>query len=124
LTKIEAFNNNLKEKNIRFEFWQLSKYRHFIKHIDYEAENEYRLWESNKKPNGWFINRDNGILTPYIEKSLKVSDRNEYQFQLDEIILGPAMPEVKVNVMQVFYMICQNDSYNFSVSTSRINSYR
>ena len=71
LKKAEEFMAALETKDIRFHLWQLHQYRHFLKHTDYEVENEYRLLVESDKPNGWFINRDNGILTPYVEKALK-----------------------------------------------------
>jgi len=128
LAKIDEFNNLLKSKNIRFYFWLLHKYCHFIKHTDYHSEDEYRYLERSDSPDGWFVNRDNGILTPFIEKSLKQEDedRNSYPFILQKIILGPAMRENDVNMTQVFYMITHKDEYTTvnAVSTSKIDSYR
>lgn len=123
LKQIDSFTNNLKTEGIKFHLWQLHKYCHFIKLSDYDTEDEYRLLESCNKPDGWFINRDNGILTPYIEKELKQTGNNDFPFHIDEIIIGPAMREKYANLMQVFYMICQQEG-NISVSTSKIDSYR
>ncbi len=78
------------------------------------------------RPDGWFINRDNGILTPYIEKSLKKSEQmvdNDYPFRLSRVILGPAIKEKYANIMQVFYLGHQC-GYYLDVSESAINSYR
>jgi hypothetical protein len=123
LKSINSFTNNLKSKGIRFHLWQLHKYCHFIKHSDYSSEEEYRLLERCEAPDGWFINRDNGILTPYIEKDLEPTRKNNFPFQLDEIILGPAMRESKANQMQIFYLSYQYEN-SIKVSLSMINSYR
>ena len=48
----------------------LKKYQHFMKLSDYSFEMEYRIMVNSEKTDGWFINRDNGILTPYIEKNI------------------------------------------------------
>ena len=116
----------LKEMGIRFRLNCLQKYRHFLKHVDYHAEEESRLLVFSEQPDGWFINRDNGILTPYMEKALNKSDRvktGEYPFRLRRIILGPSIKEKDANLMQVFYMSHQY-GYYLSVEESGINSYR
>lgn len=41
-----------------------------MKLSDYSSEMEYRIMVKSEKTDGWFINRDNGILTPYIEKNI------------------------------------------------------
>lgn len=56
------------KKDLNFKFEQLIRYKHFIKHKDYETEEEYRYLENSRKPIGWFINDSNGILTPFISK--------------------------------------------------------
>ena len=73
----------------------LKKYQHFIKLSDYSSEMEYRIMVKSEKTDGWFINRDNGILTPYIEKNIvrEVEEDNIYPFRLSGIILGPAFRE-------------------------------
>ena len=104
----------------------LQEYRHFLKHVDYSTEDEYRLLKHKEKPDGWFINRDNGILTPYIESKLwngDTIDVDDYPFKLDRIILGPAMREKNANLIQVLYMIHQY-GYYLSVEESGIDSYR
>lgn len=123
LSKTDNFINTLKSRNIRFQFWLLHKYCHFIKHIDYTNENELRFLEKNDMPNGWSINGASKILTPFIEKNLKQTGTNDYPFRLKEIILGPAMREYKANLMQVFYM-CSQKEISVTVSTSKISSYR
>lgn len=123
LDKVEKLLEALKKDDVRFHLRQLHKFQHFIKHQDYTAEQEYRLLVESDKPDGWFVNRDNGILTPYIERSLTQTDNNDYPFLLDEIILGPAIKEKMANLMQGFYMTCQVD-YSVAVSTSKIVSYR
>jgi hypothetical protein len=125
LKKVKRYMDALKSKDIRFHLWQLHQYRHFLKHSDYEAENEYRLLVKSNDPDGWFINRDNGILTPYIEKSIKNTDRpdNIYPLRLTQVILGPAIKEKFANLMQVFYLL-QKSGYFFEISLSGINSYR
>ena len=60
----------LKNNSIRFKMNLLKKYQHFMKLSDYSFEMEYRIMVNSEKTDGWFINRDNGILTPYIEKNI------------------------------------------------------
>jgi hypothetical protein len=126
LNKISELLDALERKNIRFRLNLLQKYRHFLKHSDYEAEEEYRLLMKSAQPDGWYINRENGILTPFIEKAIKRIEPNkdyEYPFRLSMIILGPAMSEKTANVMQVFYLAHQYEYY-LSIGESSINSYR
>lgn len=126
LIKISDFLLALKDKDIKFRWNLLQKYRHYLKHSDYETEDEYRLLVTSDDPDGWFINRDNGILTPYLEREIKKSGKpaeSDYPYKLNKIILGPAIQEKHVNLMQVFYLIHQ---YGFflSVEESKIISYR
>ena len=103
----------------------LKKYQHFLKLSDYSSESECRLMVNSEKTDGWFINRDNGILTPYIEKKLvrEGKEDNIYPFRLSGIILGPASQEKTANMMQVVYMAAQCQ-YSLSVQLSKITSYR
>lgn len=126
LKKVEALMDSLKEKDIRFRLNLLQKCRHFLKHADYQAEEETRLLMNSEKPDGWFINRENGILTPYVEKSIREADdlkEGDYPFRLHRIILGPSIREKHANFMQVFYLAHQHE-YFLSVAESRIQSYR
>lgn len=126
LKRVSDLLEALEEKTIRFRMNLLQKNRHFLKQSDYNAEDEYRLLVNSGRPDGWFINRDNGILTPYIERNLKKSEQtvdNKYPFRLSRIILGPAIWEKYANIMQVFYMGHQN-GYYLDVSESKIDSYR
>ena len=54
-----------------------------MKLSDYSSEMEYRIMVKSEKTDGWFINRDNGILTPYIEKNIvrEVEEDNIYPFR-------------------------------------------
>ena len=70
LEKIAKLQDALKDNSIRFRMNLLKKYQHFLKLSDYSSESECRLMVNSKKTDGWFINRDNGILTPYIEKNI------------------------------------------------------
>lgn len=67
LEKIAKLQDALKDNSIRFRMNLLKKYQHFLKLSDYSSESECRLMVNSEKTDGWFINRDNGILTPYIE---------------------------------------------------------
>lgn len=96
-----------------------------MKLSDYSSESECRLMVNSEKTDGWFINRDNGILTPYIEKKIvrEVEEDNIYPFRLSGIILGPASREQTANMMQVLYMAVQCQ-YSLFVKQSKITSYR
>ena len=74
---------------------------------------------------GWFINRDNGILTPFIERKIKREGEGDrmYPFRLSGIILGPASQEQTANMMQVLNMAAQYH-YSLFVQLSKITSYR
>lgn len=125
LEKIAKLQDALKDNSIRFRMNLLKKYQHFLKLSDYSSESECRLMVNSEKTDGWFINRDNGILTPYIEKKLvrEVEEDNIYPFRLSGIILGPASRELTANMMQVLYMANQCQ-YSLFVKQSKITSYR
>lgn len=125
LEKIAKLQDALKDNSIRFRMNLLKKYQHFLKLSDYSSERECRLMVNSEKTDGWFINRDNGILTPYIEKKLvrEVEEDNIYPFRLSGIILGPASRELTANMMQVLYMAAQCQ-YSLFVKQSKITSYR
>ena len=123
LSKVEQLFDNLKDKNIRFSLNLLKEYRHFLKHSDYISEDEYRVLESSKKPDGWFVNCDNRILTPYLEREVKRVDRVKYPFRLHKIIVGPAFMVKEVNIMQLFYMSYQS-GFSLEIANSTIESYR
>lgn len=85
LKKVTGFMRSLKAKRIRFRLNLLKNYRHFLKHVDYNTEEEYRLMVKSGKPDGWFINHENGILTPYVERELTKTGKPEagdYPFKL------------------------------------------
>lgn len=125
LEKIAKLQDALKNNSIRFRMNLLKKYQHFLKLSDYSSESECRLMVNSEKTDGWFINRDNGILTPYIEKKLvrEVEEDNIYPFRLSGIILGPAFREQTANMMQILYMAAQCQ-YSLFVKQSKITSYR
>ena len=126
LTKVSDLMDTLKEKGIRFRLNLLQKYCHFLKHADYDTEEEYRLLARSNKPDGWFVNSDNGILTPYLEFELRKTGKPEegdYPFKLKKVIVGAAMKEMVANLMQVFYMGHQY-GYSLEVAESKIQSYR
>lgn len=125
LEKIAKLQDALKDNSIRFRMNLLKKYQHFLKLSDYSSESECRLMVNSEKTDGWFINRDNGILTPYIEKKLvrEVEEDNIYPFRLSGIILGPASRELTANMMQVLYMAAQCQ-YSLFVKQSKITILR
>ena len=96
-----------------------------MKLSDYSSEKEYRLLVNSEKTDGWFINRDNGILTPFIERKIKREGEGDrmYPFLLSGIILGPASREQTANMMQMLYMAAQCQ-YSLFVKQSKITSYR
>lgn len=126
LEKIMKLQDALKTKKIRFRMNLLKKFQHFIKHADFASEKECRLLVNSEHANGWFVNRDNGILTPFIEKNIRDDNKpgdEKYPFRLSEIIVGPSSKENRVNMMQIFYMVAQKQ-YGLAVSVSKIFSYR
>jgi len=126
LKRVKGLMDTLKKKGIRFRWNLLQKCRHYLKYADYKAEEETRLLMDSEKPSGWFINRENGILTPYVERNIRKTGNlkeNDYPFRLRRIILGPSIREKDANLMQVFYLAHQF-GYFLSVEESRIQSYR
>lgn len=126
IKKVMGFMKALKAKRVRFRLNLLKNYRHFLKHVDYNTEEEYRLIVKSDKPDGWFINCDNGILTPYVEQKLKKAGKLEvgdYPFKLTKVIVGPAMKENIANLMQTFYY-GHDCGYSLTVAESKIKSYR
>ena len=126
IKKVMGFMKALKAKKVRFRLNLIQNYRHFLKHVDYNTEEEYRLMVKSGKPDGWFINHENGILTPYVERELKNLGKPEvgdYPFKLRKVIVGPAMKEMMANLMQVFYY-GHDCGYSLTVAESKIKSYR
>lgn len=124
--KVMELLEALKEKGVRVRLNLLQRYRHFLKHADYNTEAEYRLLKHREETDGWFINRDNGILAPYVEFTLQKSwmpIEGSYPFKLKRIIVGPANGEKMANLMQVFHMGHQY-GYSLEVAESKIQSYR
>lgn len=97
ILKINRLMISLKKKNINFCFNKMLSNLHFIKHKDYVDEDEYRYYLESDKPAGWYINNDNNVMTPYVEKNLFGNGVNSFPFQLKSIILGPAMVAQDVN---------------------------
>ena len=122
--KLNQLMVSAKENNINFCFNHLLKNRHFIKHKDYEYEDEYRYFFEYDKPAGWYINKDNNVITPYVEENLFEYDDNSFPFTLESIILGPAMVEQKLNYHQIINMLKINSNFYTTVEISEIKSYR
>lgn len=96
LTKEDEIMEALKDKGVRLRLNLLQKFRHFMKHADYDTELEYRLLKHSEKTDGWFVHRDNGVLTPYLEFELRKTGKpgdGDYPFKLKKVIVGPAMRE-------------------------------
>ena len=125
LVNIKKVLKRLK-KDLNFKFEQLIRYKHFIKHKDYETEEEYRYLENSIKPIGWFINDSNGILTPFISKNIftEQNENEKFPFSLSKIIVGPAMPERAVNICQIYYRLSFCATNDVELQISKIESYR
>lgn len=125
LVNIKKVLKRLK-KDLNFKFEQLIRYKHFIKHKDYETEEEYRYLENSRKPIGWFINDSNGILTPFISKNIftEQNENEKFPFSLSKIIVGPAMPERAVNICQIYYRLSFCATNDVELQISKIESYR
>ena len=124
ILKINRLMISLKKKNINFCFNKMLSNLHFIKHKDYVDEDEYRYYLESDKPAGWYINNDNNVMTPYVEKNLFGNGVNSFPFQLKSIILGPAMVAQDVNFFQVKTLLNVNHILLVKVEKSKISSYR
>ena len=124
ILKINRLMISLKKKNINFCFNKMLSNLHFIKHKDYVDEDEYRYYLESDKPAGWYINNDNNVMTPYVEKNLFGNGVNSFPFQLKSIILGPAMVAQDVNFFQVKTLLNVNHILLDKVEKSKISSYR
>lgn len=113
---------NVVRKKVEF----VANFYQIIKHADYSSEKECRLLVNSEHVDGWFVNRNKGILTAFIEKSIRKDNKpgnEKYPFRLSEIIIGPSSKEKLVNMMQIYYMVAQN-KYWLSLMVSKIDSYR
>lgn len=124
MLKINKLMTALKEKNINFCFNKILSNQHFIKHEDYVNEDEYRYYLESDKPAGWYINNDNNVMTPYVEKDLFGNGANSFPFQLKSIILGPAMVAQDVNFFQIKTLLNVNRIFSINIEKSKISSYR
>ena len=124
ILKINQLMTALKEKNINFCFNKMLSNQHSIKHKDYVDEDEYRYYLESDKPTGWYINNDNNVMTPYVEKDLFGNGANSFPFQLKSIILGPAMVAQDVNFFQIKTLLNVNRIFSINIEKSKISSYR
>ena len=76
------------------------------------------------KPAGWYINNDNNVMTPYVEKDLFGNGAISFPFQLKSIILGPAMVAQDVNFFQIKTLLNVNRIFSINIEKSKISSYR
>ena len=124
ILKINQLMTALKGKNINFCFNKMLSNQHFIKHKDYVDEDEYRYYLESDKPAGWYINNDNNVMTPYVEKDLFGNGANSFPFQLKSIILGPAMVAQDVNFFQIKTLLNVNRIFSINIEKSKISIYR
>ena len=115
--------------SINFRFRLFSNNNPFYKPIDFVSEKENRLLIESKTAKNWYINSENGIITPYIERKLiysnkKIIDIDDFPLKLKTIILGPEMRQVNINKVQIESILQSKYGYNITVETSAITSYR
>lgn len=126
--RVKKFLNDLRENDIKFSFNHLTIDSHYIKYDDYKSEDEYRMIVIKNKPDGWFINRDNGLITPYVELKLSnfpIPENVDYfPYTLSSIRLGPAFKEIGINKVQIKQMCMDAGFFNVDIVQSNISSYR
>lgn len=88
---------------LTFEFRKLRYWKHFFKPFDYSVEKEVRLLviDSEDVPiqkRDWVLTDSHSILNPVIDIRLNHPD---FPLILDEIILGPKIPEANINKVQI-----------------------
>lgn len=130
--KVELIQN-LEFAGLHFNYYKALK--HFIKPINFSDEEEVRILfakslcqdEAIIKNMGWFINKENKILTPYIDFPIFSQDT---PFVINKIVLGPNCPEKEINKEQLsalmYNVACKMDieCTIIPVAISEISNYR
>jgi hypothetical protein len=121
-----------KLRRVKFLFKNYNIWKHFFKSHHYEVEKEVRLLYlkndyATPMSDGWVVTYSDKIFNPTVD--FKLNDES-FPLKLQEITLGPNMPEKNVNKAQISEYIRQlqlNPDYNITglnIRISSINNYR
>lgn len=118
----------------RMRFQHIDIWKHFFKPYEYATENEIRLFIRKSNDNEelenkikWIKTNNDGIICPLISFDFTDDKKDQFQFELESVILGPKCPESDINVVQLKrYIESQklNVSPKFEVKKSNIKTYR
>ena len=102
-------------------------WKHFFKPKEYKTEKEIRLLLDKRDAKSSFIetwvhNTTYNIIHPILLFD-KLQAENNFPLKIKEIILGPNMPEAKLNQKQLTQML-KSKGLNIPVSCSNIDVYR
>ncbi|MGJ4789511.1 DUF2971 domain-containing protein [Leptospira koniambonensis] len=105
-------------------FNQLDIWKNFVKHFDYQQENELRVLFYNRKKYGktnelHFRKNSFGIFSPYVEFAF-----NDLPFNLKTIRLGPKCPDQELNKAQLRYYLNSNSMHDIKIEISKKTHYR
>lgn len=125
---IRLFLDELKKEDIDFKFHQFEDYRHFIKPKEFRPESECRMIVMSGRHDGWFIHRENGIMTPFVEAKLvnevNCEKKGVFPYRLSKVILGPKFNEESINKTQIRMMCFERGWFDLEIVESVIKSYR
>ncbi|WP_445454295.1 DUF2971 domain-containing protein [Flavobacterium sp. 25HG05S-40] len=119
------------DKGITFKFKWFDAFKLFFKSDDYKVEKEVRLLFVNDDnyERKWMIASPFGILNPYVEFDILVTDENEQYkpnsnlpFRIKQIILGPNCPFKVKNIGQIKDLLNEKQFHNVTVIPSKIKS--
>ena len=120
---IRNIKNYLDKKGINLEL-KTDYWKSFIKSMDYEYENEIRVYYNNPGNinKNWYINRNN-LPNSYVE-----FDLSDFPLEISEIWIGPCINEQKILKFQLEQLIKELNSafikYNIDIKISQIDHYR
>lgn len=112
----------LDKENIYVHFNKLNIWKHFFKSIDWQNENEIRIFnytsETDTSNSEWGVNKF-GILTKYLSFELDILPIN-----ISRIILGPKILEPELANQQLRQFLREKHKNNIPVVNSEITYYR
>ncbi len=121
----------LEDQNQRFVFRQMHLLQNFFKSSQFKDEDEIRLFcyiKDDFEKIKWRIANKSEIIYPYIEFYLS---KNELPIKLKKIILGPKLPEQKINYIQLKAYLKKISTLkerlwlsDVKIEKSTINNYR
>lgn len=125
MTKL--FEDIKNEIGNEFSFRRLYLWKNYFKNEDYEFETETRLLFFNRESNRYdklekfYKINYYKILVPYVKVPL---DNDCLPIEIDEIVLGPNIPETDLNLIQLRYYLDEHKFSAIKLSQSNIKHFR